>query len=325
MASLLGLEPCAYVPSSLHNASRMFRENNCYVDVWIEMLHALGIEPTAAMASAYAVDFEGDQWTFFKPPSEELMALFGIDVHEMQIFRPVVDHIIEQLMAGRTMVIEVDSFYLPDTAATSYRRFHVKSSIAIEAIDPADQRLRYFHGGGYYELAGEDYCGLFRLGRKFSDDVLPPYVEVVRFDAGQRLGGNHLKQASFEFAMKRLARPPQRNPWLAFRDRLTRDLAALLTGTEQDYHAYAFATLRQCGAAFELAQSFFAWAADSEREYAKTAADLFGRQSMGAKTLLFKFARRRPFNPSPKLEQLAEDWDSAINTLNLRGAPATKS
>ena len=35
------------------------------------------------------VDFEGDQWTFFKPLPEELEPLFGIDIHEMQPYRPL--------------------------------------------------------------------------------------------------------------------------------------------------------------------------------------------------------------------------------------------
>src|SRR4051812_25326446 len=189
MVSLFGLDPATYTPSALHDSDQIFPETNCYVDLWIELLHAQGIVPESAMAFACMVDFEGDQWTFFKPPADELMRLFGIDVHEMQLYRHVADHAIEQLQAGRTMIIEADAFYMPDRAGTSYRSTHVKSSIALEAIDIAGQRLRYFHGSGYYELSGDDYLGLFRLGRQFSDDVLPPYAELVRFDAGPRLYG----------------------------------------------------------------------------------------------------------------------------------------
>ena len=47
-------------------------EKNCYVDVWIELLHALGLEPLAMLAFTVAVDFEGDQWTFFKPSHDDL-------------------------------------------------------------------------------------------------------------------------------------------------------------------------------------------------------------------------------------------------------------
>src|SRR5690242_19147631 len=110
MIGLLGFDPSTYSPSTLHHAGRIFPETNCYVDVWIELLHALRIDPASAMAFTCMVDFEGDQWTFFKPPPEELHRLYGIDVHEMQLYRPAVSHLIEQLSLGRTLIIEVDSF-----------------------------------------------------------------------------------------------------------------------------------------------------------------------------------------------------------------------
>ncbi len=66
----------------------------------------------------------------------------------------------EQIARGRTLIVELDSWYLPDTLATTYRREHVKSSVVVEGIDPAGERLRYFHGTGLYELAGEDYRGV---------------------------------------------------------------------------------------------------------------------------------------------------------------------
>lgn len=317
MLSLFGLDPATYAHSALHDPDRTFRETNCYVDLWIELLHAQGIDAASAMAFACRVDFEGDQWTFFKPPPEALVRLYGIDVHEMQLYRPTVDHVIEQLRAGRTMIIEVDSFYLPDTEATSYRRAHGKSSIAIEAIDPAAERLRYFHGAGYHELSAEDYRGVFRLGRPFSEDVLPPYVELVRFDAGARLDGEDLRRAASEMLREELAQRPKHNPWIAFGERLSTDLPSLLAGTESQYHAYAFATVRQCGAAFEVARSFVEWFADPSDRHAGIALDALARQVNAAKNLLFKLARRRAFDPSPALQQAAEDWEAAMNALEF--------
>ena len=72
MLSLLGLDPASYTPSPLHHPDRTFRETNCYVDIWVELLHALGIDAASAMAFACTVDFEGDQWTFFNPPADEM-------------------------------------------------------------------------------------------------------------------------------------------------------------------------------------------------------------------------------------------------------------
>jgi hypothetical protein len=212
------------------------------------------------------------------------------------------------------MIIEADSFYMPDRAATSYRRSHVKSSIAIEAIDQPGERLRYFHGPGFYELSGEDYRGIFRLGRSFSEDVLPPYAELVRFDAGRCLEGEELRRGACEMLGRQLGRRPQRNPWMAFGERLSKDLPQLLGGTDSDYHAYAFATVRQCGAAFEAARSFVEWLAFSA--HANAAAEALERQANGAKTLLFKLARRRAFDPAPAILQLAEDWEKGMHALD---------
>ncbi len=85
--------------------------------------------------------------------------------------------IAEQIELGRTLIVELDSWYLPDTATTSYRAEHVKTSVAADAIDLENETLRYFHSGGLFELSGEDYRGVFRIG-EYSDDVLPPYTEL---------------------------------------------------------------------------------------------------------------------------------------------------
>ena len=316
MVSLLGLDPATYTPSALHRPDRTFRETNCYVDLWIELLHAQRMIPESAMGFACTVDFEGDQWTFFKPPPEDLLRLHGIDVHEMQLYRPTVDHVVEQLEAGRSMTLEADSFYLPDTAATTYRKAHVKSSIAVEGIDAAGQRLRYFHAAGYCELSGEDYRGVFRVGKRFSEDVLPPYVELVNFDAAPRLEGEELRRGALESLRRQLAYKPKRNPWVEFGERLAKDLPALLAGSENDYHAYAFATVRQCGAAFDIARSFVEWLAPPTSAHARVAAEALGRQALGAKTLLLKLARRRAFDPARAIEQLAADWSVARNALD---------
>ena len=56
----------------IHRADRDWAETNCYVDIWIELLHAWGFEPIAALPFTFGIDFEGDQWTFYKPPLADL-------------------------------------------------------------------------------------------------------------------------------------------------------------------------------------------------------------------------------------------------------------
>jgi hypothetical protein len=313
MASLFGLDPQTYRPHMLHSTERTYLETNCYTDIIIELLHARGDEPIAAMGCTMRMDFEGDQWTFLKPAPGDLERLYGIDIHEMQPYRPLPEQIAAQLANGRTLIVELDSFYLPDTAATSYRSEHVKSSVVAEAIDPAHEQLRYFHAAGFYELQGEDYRGVFRLGRPFSDDVLPPYTEVVRFDAGARLVGAELKDAARELLREHRDKRPTTNPFVRFGEQLERDLPRLLEGDAADYHAYAFATVRMAGSAFEVAATHVDWVLADDGADASAA---LLRIVEGCKALSFRLARRRPFEPADTVTALAAAWEEAQERID---------
>jgi uncharacterized protein DUF1839 len=307
MTALFGLDPQTYRPHALHRHERVYAETNCYEDVLIELLHARGDEPLAALSFIARMDFEGDQWTFFKTPPEDLEALFGIDIHEMQPYRSLPEQIEEQLQNGRTIIVELDAWYLPDTEATSYRTEHVKTSAAIEAIDRAGERLRYFHNRSLHELAGDDYRGVF------APATLPPYTELVRFDAGPRLAGDELRDAARMILARHAERRPRRNPFTAFGERLGADLPVLVEGDPATYHAYAFATARMAGAAFELFASHLEWTFG-----AASAAAVEPLQEIvnGCTTLSLKLARRRPFDAAPALAQLADAWERAFAAVD---------
>jgi len=310
--SLLALDPSSYQPHPLHAPERSYAETNCYTDILIEFVHARGCEPLAMMGCVLRADFEGDQWTFFKPLPEHMERLYGLDIHEMQPYRPMPEQMAQQIEYGRTIIVELDSWYLPDTASTSYRSEHVKSSVVAEAIDPHGERLRYFHGAGFYELAGDDYRGVFRLGREFSDDVLPPYTELVRLDAGVALSGDALRQAARELLAGHLARAPKRNPFTAFGEQLAADLPRLLEGDSAFYHDYAFATVRMVGSAFEVGASHVQWVLGGAGEPAAAA---MTRIVEGCKVLSFKLARRRAFDVDTPISKLALAWDEAFTEL----------
>jgi hypothetical protein len=313
LVSLFGLDPLSYSPHPLHARERSYTETNCYTDIVIEFLHARGDEPLAIMGCVLRVDFEGDQWTFFKPLPEQIQRLFGVDIHEMQPYRPLPEQIAEQIARGRTILVELDSWYLPDTASTSYRREHVKSSVVAEAIDREGERLRYFHGAGYHELEGDDYRGIFRLGRQFSDDVLPPYTEIVRLDAGPSLTGVELHVAARELLVEHLAHRPRPNPFVRFGEQLAADLPRLLEGDQADYHEYAFATVRMVGSAFEAGASHVEWLLGDD---GAAAAAAMGRIVEGSKILSFKLARRRAFDPAAAIDELAAAWEQAFAALD---------
>jgi hypothetical protein len=306
VTALTGLDPATYTPHPVHDPGRSYPETNCYMDILVELLHARGDEPLAVLGTTLRTDFEGDQFTFFKPPPDELEVLYGIDIHEMQPYRYLPEQAAEHLAAGRTLIVELDSYYLPDTASTSYRTEHVKSSVVVESVDVAGERLRYFHNCGLYDLHGDDFRNVFTF-------ALPPYTELVRFDAGPRLTGGALRGAARALLPRHLARRPATNPFTRFAERLATDLPSLVAGDPAGYHAYAFATVRMAGAGFDLAASYVDWLFDG-RETA--AAEAFRRIVEGSKTLSFKLARRKAFDPEPALAALAGAWDEAQERLD---------
>jgi hypothetical protein len=310
--SLLDQDPVSYQRHFLHAPERDYTETNCYADILIEFVHAIGSEPLAMMGCVLAVDFEGDQWTFFKPRPEQVEALYGIDIHEMQPYRPLPEQIADQIGLGRTLIVELDSFYLPDTASTSYRQAHVKSSVIAESIDPAEERLRYFHGDGYFELAGEDFRGVFRTDGNWAGEVLPPYTELLRLDAGPRLVGEELRARAREFLSAEVARRPVDDPFARFGAQLAAELPNLLAGDAQRYHDYAFATVRMVGSAFEVGATQVEWVlADQGGAAAAQMREIVA----GCKTLSFKLARRREFDPAPAVAALGEAWSAAFAEL----------
>ena len=50
-------------------------------------------------------------------PSPTSTRLYGVEVIELNVWRPLVTHLEEQLALGRPAIVEVDAFYLPDTWA----------------------------------------------------------------------------------------------------------------------------------------------------------------------------------------------------------------
>ena len=119
----------------MHTGERTYIETNCFTDIISELLHARGDEPVASFGSFVRMDIENDQWTFFKPLAVDMEVLYGLDIHEIQPYRSIPHQVEEQLRLGRTMTIELDAWYLPDTAATSYGNAHVKTGVIAEAID----------------------------------------------------------------------------------------------------------------------------------------------------------------------------------------------
>ncbi|MDP3758996.1 MAG: DUF1839 family protein [Ramlibacter sp.] len=317
--SALNVEAAAYRPHALHGEDAIWLEKNCYGDLWIELLHALGLEPQAMLPFTLAVDFEGDQWTFFKPPLDELRELYGIDVQEMSVWRPLIEHAVEQLAAGKIICTEADAYWLPDTAATDYRRQHTKTTIALASLDVEGEWLGYFHNAGYFELSGEDFRSLFRIGAPADPAYLPLFAELVRVDRLVKRPAQELAACSLGLLRKHFARRPASNPVERFGERLAHDLPGLQAAGLPHYHAWAFAGIRQAGSAFELAAAHLRWLAASGPAGLLPAADSFEAIAQGHKALILKGARAvnsgRPLDAVPLVRDMAQAWDRGMAAL----------
>jgi Domain of unknown function (DUF1839) len=317
---LRGLDPANYPRSVLHAESCVWVEKNCYVDIWIEVIHALGLEPRAILPFVAAIDFEGDQWTFFKPPHGELTDLYGIDVQELNVWRPLLEHALEHLAAGKLISTEADAFWLPDTSGTDYRRQHTKSTIVLNDLDLKNRTLGYFHNAGYYRLEGEDFARTFRLDVPPDPTFMPLFAEVVRIDRVIRRPPAELVAMSRELWRRHLGRRPTRNPVRSFQERFERELPGLQEKGLAHYHAWAFGTIRQLGAAFELAALNLKWLTANGTPGLETATTAFEQLANTNKTLILKGARatnsRRPLDGAPLFDAMASAWENGLGSLH---------
>jgi hypothetical protein len=319
---ILELDPKTYKRHPIHSEERIWAETNCYVDVFIELTHALGHEPIAALPFTFAIDFEGDQWTFFKPPLTDLYDLFGLDVQELALWRPLVAHLEEQVGRGRPVLVELDSFYLPDTHGTAYKTAHVKSTVAVVEIDTAARRLGYFHNQGFYQLESDDFLDVLRLRDPQDAAHLPPYAEFVkRHDRGDENG--ELVKRSLDLFKRHLQLVPGENPFTSFKARFEQDLHGLLQESLDTFHAYSFATLRQYGACYELSATYLRWLSERGEQGLEEPARALLDISEGAKAFQFQLARamarRKPLDLAP-IDTMGEKWESAVGALRARYA-----
>jgi hypothetical protein len=316
---LLKLDAAKWTPQPLHAGERIWLETNCYVDVWAELLPALGHPAEAALAFTVKQDFEGDHFTFFKFPLEDLEALFGLRVQELAIYDTVEKHLLEQGARGRVVLVEVDSHFLPDAGPT-YHKSHAKSTIAVIKLEPAVRKLGYFHNTAYHELSGDDYDGLFH--RPPADNMFP-YCEFVKRD-GEALGGKALVGRSLDILRKHLRHLPDAHPVKAWRAALPGHFERLAARDMDYFHLYAFNLPRQLGANFEMLGTYLDWLGAGGEKGLAEAASASRRIAQQCKAVQFQLARmanRRKFDINAvHIQPIEADYDVALNTLVTRFA-----
>ena len=320
MNSIIQLDPAAYERHAIHGAGRCWAETNCYVDVLIELIHALNFDPVAALAFAIPVDFEVDQWTFFKYDHQDLLDMYGLHVEELNPWVSLSQHVAEQVNAGRPVLVEVDSYYLPDTAGTAYKSDHVKSTIAVTEIDIDAGHMGYFHGQGYYHLDSENFRDLFQLDGPVHGRMLPPYIELVKLrKRPQDVDKGQLLEQSINSLKRELSLLPEANPFHLFKTRFKRDLEWLRQEPIETFHGYSFATLRQYGACFELVETYLTWLSRRGESGLSESIDAYKTISATAKVFQFKLARslarKKELDVQP-IDQMAELWQKGSEILS---------
>jgi hypothetical protein len=229
------------------------------------------------------------------------------------------EHTLEHLAAGKLISTEADAFWLPDTSGTDYRRQHTKSTIVLNDIDLEKRTLGYFHNAGYFRLEGEDFARTFRLEQPHDPTFMPLFAELVRIDRVIPRPANELVELSLALWRRHLARKPRTNPVSRFQQRFERDLPSIQDKGLGYYHAWAFGTVRQLGAAFELAALNLKWLAENGVAALDPATVAFERLATANKTFILKGARvtnsRKPFDGTPMFAEMAQAWTDGTDAL----------
>lgn len=313
---MLALDPATHRPHGLHDGERRWPQTNCWTDLWIEIVAALGHDPHAMLGFTVIQDYEGDQATFFKVEPADLERLWDLRLHELSIFDRLETHVAEQAARGRIVLVEVDGHWLPDTQGVSYRLTHPKTTVGITRLDPVARELDYFHNSGFYRLSGEDYDGIFgRLGEAHDPARLFPYAEFLKIPAeAPKLD---LRTEARALLARHLARRPTSNPFTAWAADFARHAEDLAGRPPEWFHTYAFNLPRQFGANFELLGSHLRWLDADALEPAALAADEIAE---ACKVFQFKLARamaRKKFDGlAEMIAMMAGSWNALMRILD---------
>lgn len=303
--------PANYTPHFTHGTDRIWAETNCYLDLWIEILHALGADPVPALACLLAADHDGFNWSFAKQQPEDLRRLHGLEVCEENSWLPVLELIESGPARGVLHTVEVDSWWLPDTAGTAYRSEHVKTTITPTRVDREGRLMWYVHNAGLYELTGEDFDGVFGL-RPDAELVLPPYIEVIRHHPDRAM-----PDALETIVCEQLSRRAPGNPVERLSASVADAIEWLPDAGMDKFHLWAFAALRQCGATAELLADLAEYL-DATFAGAAAAAEPLRTVATSAKSVQFKMARianGRKGEVAPALTTMVEQWQTGFDAI----------
>ncbi len=185
------------------------------------------------------------------------------------------------------------------------------------------KQLGYFHNAGYFWLEGEDFIKTFRLDADPNTPALPLFAELVRLDRVVRLSDSELVARSTDQLRAWLARRPETNPVQRLGQYFAQELDLIRSRGLGYYHGFAFSTLRQLGAGYELTAEYLRWLERNAPKGYEPAARAFEEISNTTKALILKGARaansKKPADFGPVFSEMAQHWDAAMSTLDALG------
>jgi hypothetical protein len=309
------------IPATLPVQDRIWPETNRYTDVWLSVLSALRLDPVACLPYTLAVDFLDDQWTQVRPSHDDLYLLYGIEVQTLTLWRPLTDHLQEQLGAGRLVIVDVPARGLPDGAGGLLHPRRATETIVVNEIDVQQERLGFFHRTDYRVVQGAAYRQLLHPESGPDTDTLVGRAEVINLHNLVRRPSDTLRHLSHQLLEKYLGRVPTRHPLRRWKRRFTHEVMPLLSGGPTHYQHWADAGPHQLGAAFELASVYLLWIGGGTggTAHLMQAADAFRQLSVLARTLLLKGARAvvsgQPFNEHDLIERMTRHWSKGMQWL----------
>ena len=317
VAVLPQLDAATYQRHALHADDRVWVEKNCYVDIWIEVVHALGLEPMAMLPFVVAHRLRGR-------PVDVLQAAARRAARALRHRRAGAQRVAaarsstrsEHLGAGkldldrgrRVLAARHRGHRLPAPA-------HQDDDRASSDFDRRARRLGYFHNAGYYALEGEDFAQTVpRRTRRPIPTFMPLFAELVRIDrAGAAAGGRAARDVAARCSRRHLARRPADNPVARFGAAL-RARPAVAPG-EGLRASITPGRSRRCASSARRSSSLALYLRVARRRRrSRRRPTRSTRLSQTAKAFILKAARavnaKRALDAAPMFDEMAAAWQS---------------
>jgi hypothetical protein len=150
--------------------------------------------------------------------------------------------------------------------------------------------------------------------------ALPLFAEFINVERLVRRQPSELAELSIGLLKRYLARRPRTNPIARFGESLADWLPRLREQGMDQYHLWAFGSVRQIGASLELLAGNLQWLNQLGVLNCGPSVDSLQSISSGCKTLILKGARAVATGRSSGLAEACKDmaaaWDAAVGQLD---------